>query len=109
MSPRRKHVLIRESRDLVFRVCSGAGGFVGLVYARGCMAAISGSRRSGDPHRPINFALALPDRVDPFGGRETSWRPTKAARRRSALRWRCPATIGVGAAPLSAIGRSSHG
>jgi hypothetical protein len=33
LSPSRKQILIRESRDLVFRVSSGAGGFLGLVYA----------------------------------------------------------------------------
>jgi hypothetical protein len=33
MSPKRKRVLIRESRDLVFRVCSGAGAFVGLLWS----------------------------------------------------------------------------
>jgi hypothetical protein len=33
MNPRRKQVLIRETRDLVFRVCSGGGAFLGLVYA----------------------------------------------------------------------------
>ena len=33
MSPRRKPVLVREARDLVFRVCSGGGVFLGLVYA----------------------------------------------------------------------------
>src|SRR5437870_3510555 len=33
MNPRRKQILIRESRDLVFRVCSGGGAFLGLVYA----------------------------------------------------------------------------
>jgi hypothetical protein len=33
MSPRRKQVIVRELRDLVFRACSAGGGFLGLVYA----------------------------------------------------------------------------
>ena len=33
MNIRRKQALIREVRDLVFRVCSGGGAFLGLVYA----------------------------------------------------------------------------
>jgi hypothetical protein len=33
MSPRRKQVLIRELRDVTFRVCSGGGALLGLVYA----------------------------------------------------------------------------
>jgi hypothetical protein len=33
LSPRRKQILMRESRDLVFRVCSGGGALLGLVYA----------------------------------------------------------------------------
>src|SRR5438045_937370 len=33
MAHKRKEVLIRESRDLVVRACSGGGALVGLLYA----------------------------------------------------------------------------
>jgi len=33
LSQRRKQVLIRESRDIVFRACSAGGGLLGLSYA----------------------------------------------------------------------------
>src|SRR3954454_7391441 len=33
LSHRRKRVIVRETRDLVLRVCGGGGAFLGLLYA----------------------------------------------------------------------------